>query len=113
MAPQATQDDSLLNTKDRRSLKRELQNELSGIQGRRVSDFKNFTQINNGTIQINDTVYQSLDIHVLPYDLEDTCADSLTFFWECTEYDSNLMLIQLDFDKPECVSAGTNLGDTL
>ena len=48
-----------------------------------------------------------------PFDFEHFCSDSLTFSWECTDYWEGQMLIQLTFDKPECVSAETNIGDSL
>ena len=48
-----------------------------------------------------------------PFEYEVPCAESLTFSWECTDYDENQMLIKLNFDKPECVSADTNIGDVL
>ena len=89
----ATQNETLLETKHKGSSKRLLQNEESSIQGDRITNFERFPRINNGTISINDTVYFSLDAHLLPFNSEHFCADSLTFSWECTNYTENLMLI--------------------
>ena len=70
--------------------------------------------INNGTIRIENTIYPSLDVHVIPFDSdEDFCADGLTFSWECTRYEEDQLLLQLNFDRPDCVSAGTNVGEGL
>ena len=95
--------------------KRQLQhNEQTIIQGRRtVTDFDRFELINNGTIKIENTTYPSLDVHIIPFDSDDSCADSLTFSWECTDYEEEQMLLKLYFDHPGCVSAGTNAGESL
>ena len=54
-----------------------------------------------------------MDVHVVPFDSDDFCSDSLNFTWECTDYEVDQLLIQLAFDRPECVSAETNIGDSL
>ena len=66
MNTQVALNQTLLAESDYGRKKRQLQDEVSAIQGRRVTGFKNFTSINNGTIQIEDTLLPSLDVFVLP-----------------------------------------------
>ena len=93
MSSEAALNDQLLAAKDYDKKKRQLQEEMSTIQGRRVTDFKNFTSINKGNIQIENTLLPSLEVLVLPQDLDDICSKSLNFTWECTDYEESLMLI--------------------
>ena len=51
------------------------------------STFKNFSNINNETVLINDTVYPSLEVRLKPDEPEDPCAERLGFTWECIEFD--------------------------
>ena len=87
---------------------------MGATQGQRAEDFKNYKLINNGTIKIDEnTYYPSLDVRVRPFDIEHFCSQNLTFSWECTDYQEDHLEIQLSFDQTDCVSAGTNIGDSL
>ena len=64
----------------------------------------NISEVNNGTVYINGTWYPALDVQMLSADLELTPQSDLAFQWECVNFTSEYMMLQLYFDYPLRVS---------
>ena len=62
---------------------------------------------------VDGTERPILDIQIQLKDSDIYCEEDLEFEWECIDYQPDLMLIQLVYDNPSCISAGSNEGDIL
>ena len=56
----------------------------------------NYTNITNGTFEANDETWPALAVTMKPYDEEKT----IKFSWECTNYTSTSLELQLNFTHP-------------
>ena len=83
------------------------------VLGEATLTFKNYSLIQNSTVRINGTDYPSLRVSVKPLNLEDSCAQRLNFVWECMNFTSEELTLQLNFNWPKCVSSSSNEGDIL
>ena len=59
--------------------------------------------VRNETFTIDDKIYPVLDIKIIPGTYSDESL--LTFNWTFVNYTQTELILQIDFDKPNAVSA--------
>ena len=87
--------------------------DLEQVEGMAVTRFSNYSMVHNTTVMINETEYPALQVTMHYGDPVDQCLGQHGFSWECTNFTSELLTLQLSFDNPLCVGASTQLPDTL
>ena len=71
-----------------------------------VSSFANYSRINNSTVWINGVQHHTLDVSLI--DVDESATDNLSFSWECIDFTSTEMVMQLYFENPSFVSSSSN-----
>lgn len=88
-----------------------LLSEASAVLGARVNESsnRNLTLINSGTIFFEDREWPSVEVRIWPEDQEPEhyCAGQHDFSWECIDYQRDALIMQLAFEEPRCISAGS------
>ena len=65
--------------------------ELGEMNGLPISNFTNYSRINNETVLINDTYHHMLEVSLI--DIEETALDKLNFTWECIDFTETEMVL--------------------
>ena len=79
---------------------------FSEVAGLPVSNFTNYSRINNSTVWINDMQHHALDVSLI--DVDESVADNLSFSWECIDFTETEMVMQMYFENPSFVSSSSN-----
>jgi hypothetical protein len=110
MYPEASLNETEIGSQKRR-LKET--NGVYEVHGEPISNYKNYSLIHNSTIRIDGKDIPSFSVSVEPFDAENSCAKHLNFGWECKNFTSTELTLQLSFDEPECVSSSSKEPDIL
>ena len=110
MYPEASLNETEIGSQKRR-LKET--NGVYEVHGEPISNYRNYSLIHNSKVRINGEDFPSLSVAVEPFDTENSCAKHLNFRWECINFTSTELILQLIFDQPECVSSSSKEPDIL
>ena len=54
-----------------------------------------------------------MKVDIIPFEPGHYCSKNLKFEWEITSYLKDELKLKLLFEEPDCVSASSNIGDTI
>lgn len=71
----------------------EASSESGQLNGRRQLQVNNYSKINDGVVYVEDRPFPALKVELVPFDVDDECAESLGLNWQCVDYNEDELLL--------------------